>query len=136
MEVVLDSNVFFRTIISGGKITELFFNKDLILFAPEKLQEEFFKNREEICAKSSFSPEEFKELASLLFKRIDFVSLSEYKEFIPEAQKLLGSHQKDEDFIALCLMKKVKLWTYEKLLIDLGFGISTSTISHALSALI
>ena len=136
MEVVLDSNVFFRTIISGGKTTTLFFNKDLVLFAPKKLQEEFFKNREEICAKSSFSPEEFNELAYLLFKRINFISINEYREFIPEAQKLLGSHEKDEDFIALCIMKKIKLWTYEKLLIDLGFGISTLDISYGLDTLV
>jgi predicted nucleic acid-binding protein len=134
MDVVLDSHVLFRTLISGGKILELFFNKDLTIFAPERLQEEFLKNKEEILVKSSFSPEEFNELAFLLFKRINFVSLNEYKVFIPEAKKLLGDHDKDEDFIALCLMKDIKLWTYEKLLFDIKFGISTSDISHQLDA--
>jgi len=134
MEAVLDSNVLFRTMISGGKITLLFFNKDLTLFAPERLRMEFLKNKEEIIAKSSFSPQEFSELAFLLFKRINFVSLDEYREFIPEAKKLLSGHDKDEDFIALCLMKNLKLWTYEKLLFNIGFGISTSDISHQLDA--
>ena len=109
MEVGLDSNVLFRTLISAGDIVRLLFDKDLEVLAPERLREEFLQNKKEILAKSYLSEEDFHELVSLLFNRITFIPLQEYKEFLPEARRLLGNHLKDEDFIALCLMKKIKL---------------------------
>ncbi len=129
METIVDANVFFRTLISQGSIILLFFDARLHLFAPEKLKQEFLNNKEEIMAKSELSEAEFDELAALLFERITFVLLDEYKAFLPEARRLLGNHLKDEDFIALCLLKKAKLWTYEKRLWELGFGISTKEIA-------
>ena len=48
MGVILDANILFRTLISSGDITELFFNKNLEIFAPEKLREEFLNNRNEM----------------------------------------------------------------------------------------
>ena len=74
MEVVIDSNVLFRTLISQGDITELIFNDALKIFAPEKLKEEFLNNKEEILEKSGLSNEEFNELFSLLFERITFTA--------------------------------------------------------------
>lgn len=133
MEVVLDANVLFRTLISSGEITELFFNKSLKIFAPKRLREEFLNNRDEILEKSKLSVEEFDELTSLLFERINFVALNEYQKFLPEARNLLEEHMKDEDFIALCLLKKSKLWTYEKFLFKINIGVSTKQISKKLS---
>jgi predicted nucleic acid-binding protein len=135
VEVVLDSNVLFRTLISGGGIVELFFNNNLELFAPEKLKQELFKNKNEISAKSKFSEEEFNRLVSIISNIVTFVPLDEYREFLPKAKLLLGEHAKDEEFIALCLMKDVKLWTYETLLFEIGFGISTKQIAEKLSGL-
>ena len=132
MEVILDSNVLFRTLISQGEIVPLLFDEELKLFAPEKLKEELLNNKEEILAKSQLSEKEFQDLVDLLFSKIIFVPLKEYKEYLPKAKMILGKHEKDEDFIALCLFKKAKLWTYEKLLFDLGFGISTREIAEEL----
>lgn len=130
MEVVIDSNVFFRTLISGGEIVSLFFDVRLKLFAPERLREEFIKNKDEILAKTKLSENEFQEMAPILLGIIHFVPIENYKEYLPKAKKLLGKHEKDEDFIALCLAKNIKLWTYEELLIRLGFGISTKKIAE------
>ena len=133
MEVVIDANVLFRTLISSGEIVKILFNSELKIFAPEVLGNEFLNNKNEILSKSKLSEIEFDALASLLLEKIIFVPLDEYKEFLPKARSLLGKHAKDEDFIAVCLMKKAKLWTYEKLLFELSFGISTKEISEKLS---
>ena len=133
MEVVIDSNLLFRTLISHGKIVTLFFDPKLELFAPKKLREEFIKNKEDILSKSKLSEEDFNELSSLLFEEITFVPLNEYKKLLPKAKSLLGSHSKDEDFIALCLLKDCKVWTYETLLFDVGLGISTKQVATELS---
>ena len=133
MEVVLDSNVLFRMLISRGDIIELVFNTNLKIYAPQRLWDEFRNNEKEILSKSNLSKKDFRVLSSLLFNRITFVRLEEYKKYLPKAKQLLERHEKDEDFIALCLLKGCKLWTYESKLFEIGFGISTKEISNKLS---
>ena len=96
------------------------------------MREEFYTHKEEIMEKSQLSEEDFHAAAALLFEKINFISLENYQQFLPEAKRLLGEHTKDAEFIALCLMNGAKLWTYEKLLFELGFGISTKEISQKL----
>jgi len=133
MEVVIDSNVLFRTLISAGEISDIIFNDSLEIFAPMKLKEEFMKHKDKILEKSKLSNEDFAELESLLFERITFVPLEKYGLFIPKAKEILGMHIKDENFIALSLSRGIKLWTYEDLLFRTGIGISTKQISEELS---
>lgn len=83
--------------------------------------------------RSRLSIKEFNELTSLLFGRITFIALNEYQNFFPKARALLKEHVKDEDFIALCLLKKSKLWTYENFLFKINLGVSTKQISKKLS---
>jgi len=45
MDVILDSNVLFRTLISQGEILRIIFNTLLKISAPMKLQEEFLHNK-------------------------------------------------------------------------------------------
>ena len=130
---MIDSNTLFRTLISQGEIIELFFNKNLKIYAPEIVWEEFCNHEKEILIKSNLSKKDFHVLSSLLFSRITFVSLKEYKKFLNKAKKLLKHHEKDEDFIALCLLKCCKLWTYESRLFEIGFGISTKEISSKIN---
>ena len=133
MEVVIDSNILFRTLISAGELESIIFNDSLGIFAPIKLKEEFTKHKEEILEKSKLSKEDFSELQSLLFERVTFIPLEKYKLFISKAKELLGAHIKDEDFVALSLSKGIKLWTYEDLLFKIGIAISTKQLSEKLS---
>jgi len=133
MDVVIDSNVLFRALISQGNIFELLFNFKLNIFAPEILRDEFANNKEEISDKSKLSLEEFDKLFLITLNRINFVSLEEYELFIPKAKLLLGSHEKDAEFVALGLYKNAKVWTYEDLLFKIGIGISTKEVSEELS---
>ncbi len=135
LEVVFDANVLFRSLISGGEILKILFDGKLKLFAPLKLKEEFIKHEDEILSRSKLSKKEFNKLKFLLFKRITFVSLEEYKSFISKARKILIGHEKDEDFIALCLLKNIKFWTYEQRFFKNEYGISTKQISGLLREL-
>lgn len=47
MELVIDSNVLFRTLISGGDIIDLVFDKNLTLYAPKMLWIEFLNNKKD-----------------------------------------------------------------------------------------
>ena len=120
-------------LISGGQIAQVLFSPRLVVFAPERLREEFDRHKEEIIQKSHLSYSDFDELSSLLFQRIIFISLEEYKDFLPQTKDILKDHIKDQEFIALCLAKRCKLWTYERLLCELGFGISTLEITRQIS---
>ena len=132
MEVVIDSNVLFRTLISSGDIADIIFDPSLSLLSPERLKEEFVTHRSEILGKTRLSEKEFNELVKDLFKRIKFVPWEEYKQLIPRAKELLKEHVKDEDFVALSLSKNCKFWTYESLMFKLGIAISTRELSAAL----
>ena len=63
MEVVIDSNVLFRTLISKGNIVDVLFDENLIVYAPEKLMQEFLKHKSEIFEKSKLSNSEIEELS-------------------------------------------------------------------------
>ncbi len=121
-------------LISGGDIIKIVFNSDLKIYAPQRLWAEFCKNEFEILSKSNLSKKDFRVLNFLIFNRITFVELKEYKKYLPGAKQLLKRHEKDEDFIALCLLKSCKLWTYESRLFEIGFGISTKEISNKLNS--
>lgn len=132
MELVIDSNVLFRTLISGGDIIDLVFDRNLTLYAPKMLWKEFLNHKKEILSKSKLSNRDFTILTNLLLKRIKLVERKKYQKYLINAKQLLKGHEKDIDFIALCLYKKCKLWTYESRLFEIGFGISTKEISKKL----
>ena len=132
MRIVLDANVLFRMLISQGSILDIFFDSKLELIAPERLKQEFLNNRKEILTKSSLNKPEFDELTEMILGKVSFISLKEYLPLFPKAKKLLGEHIKDIEFVALAIKEKTKIWTYEKLLIDNGTGISTQELKEAI----
>lgn len=127
MEAVIDANIIFRILISAGNILDVIFN--VRIYAPLRLKEEFEKHKEEIIAKSKLPSSEFEEVYQEIFGRIEFIPEEEYSKFIPKAKEILKGHDKDEDFIALCMHKSCKLWTYEKRMFKIGYGISTKELS-------
>ena len=132
MDVIIDSNVVFRVLITQGDIMDLLSDDRLSLISPDVLLTEFLRNREEILSKSRLSDEAFKEVSAELFSIISLVPKEEYTAFIPRAKLLLREHDKDEDFVALALSRKCKVWTYEKRIFDIGLGISTKELSGKL----
>ena len=129
MDVVLDSNVLFRTLISQGDILKVLFNPLLTISAPSKLKEEFIRNKVELVAKSYISPEQFDRLTELIFENIRFVPENEYESHISNALALLKGHTKDKDFVALSLRLNCKVWSYEERLFKIGVAISTKELA-------
>ena len=125
MKIVIDANVLFRTLISSGSILDVIFHPSLTIYAPYQLKTEFFNHREELISKSHISFDSFRIITDEIFKKIIFVDWKKYEKYISKANVLLKDHAKDEDFIALCMLENCKLWTYEKRLISIGFGMST-----------
>src|SRR3989344_47203 len=134
MDVVLDSNILFRILISQGNILGLVFDNQLKIYAPNKLKIEFLKNKDEIIEKSKLSKKDFEDLASLIFQRIKFIDEIEYSHHLIEAKNLLKEHEKDIEFVALSLLKKIKIWTYESLLFKIERGVSTKEIALSLNS--
>mgnify|MGYP006307761007 CR=1 FL=1 len=132
MEIVIDSNVVFRILLSKGEVLRLLFDNKLEPLAPEHLKREFARNRDELAARSRLDSKEFDELRDIVYKRIEFIPKRDYEGFISETEKVLGEHSKDEDFIALCIMRGLKLWTYEKRLLRTDYGISTEKLTEML----
>ncbi|MFH0713838.1 MAG: PIN domain-containing protein [Candidatus Micrarchaeota archaeon] len=52
MDLVVDANILFASLIKQGKTIELLFNEDFRLFAPEFIIEELLEHEEEILQKS------------------------------------------------------------------------------------
>ena len=133
MDVVIDANVVFRILISQGNILDVFFNPNITLFAPERLREEFLRHKAEFILKSKLEEKEFEMASSIMLDRIVFVPLVEYKKYLPKAKALLQDHNKDEEFLALCLCKNCKFWTYESRFFKLGYAISTKELAEKLN---
>ena len=53
MDVVIDANVLFRILITGGDIVEVVFDPSLRIFAPERLKAEFLKHKNELIEKTA-----------------------------------------------------------------------------------
>jgi len=132
LKVVIDTNLLFWILISQGDIVSLVFNEKLRIFAPLRLKEEFNKHKKEIFSKCK-SPGSFEKLVEMIFNRIIFVALEEYLEHLTKSRDILREHRKDEDFLALALFKKCKVWTYESRFFKLGYAVSTKQVSERLS---
>ena len=76
----------------------------------------------------------FLQQEKLLLENITFIELDEYKECIPNAKQLLKEHLKDVEFVALALKLNCKVWTYELLLFEIGFGISTKELIELIAS--
>lgn len=85
------------------------------LVSPKFALEELNKHKEEILFNSRIRSSEFNELIKLLSTFVEFIEISEYKEFMDESKSLFPEHLKDVDFFALALKLKCPLWSNEKL---------------------
>ena len=106
--LIPDSNVLISALIKKGKVFELFewndFNCTLNFVAPEYLSSEILNNLSEIEKRSKLSKLEFGKIFDKIESQIEFVPMSRFKDFIPEAMKI--SPPNDFPYIALALFLK------------------------------
>lgn len=110
MDIVVDASILFAIMIKKGITERILFTDELHAYAPEYLFLEFREHEEELLKITKREKEEFLKLIEVLERRIELIPISEFKEFVKEAEELL-SDEDDAAYLALCLAKKMPLWT-------------------------
>ena len=110
MDVVVDANILFASIIKEGVTIRLIFTDELHLFAPEFLLSEFSKHREEILEKTYRSEDEFNKLIEVISRRINFVPKEEIDPFMKNAEKI-SPDPDDSMYFALAMRIGAAIWS-------------------------
>lgn len=117
MLLVIDANELFSLLIKGSKeAREILLSNRIQLIAPEFILIEFSNNKEEILSKTHRTKEEFEIFLSVLEDRIEIIPKNEFEKFMPGALRILPSHIKDAEYLALALKYNCPIWSEEKLL--------------------
>ena len=115
MELVVDANILFSAIVKHSESRRLLCNPKLELYSPEFLLFELLKHEDEIIKKSGLNDAEFKQLIAILLSRISVIPQNEFEHFLKPALEI-SPDPEDTPFIALCLSKKIPLWSNDKAL--------------------
>lgn len=113
MQLVVDANILFSALIKDAKTRKLMANKQVELFAPEFIKEELSKYDSEIMKKANLSGADFEKSKRALIDLITTVELDIYMPFLEEAKKTIFD-EKDSPYLALCIAKKIPLWSNDK----------------------
>ncbi|HLB70244.1 MAG TPA: PIN domain-containing protein [Candidatus Methanoperedens sp.] len=109
MELVIDTNIVFSTIVKNSVSRYLLLNPDLILYSPEGLILELEEHREEIMKKSVLEEKRYNELMAIFLSRIKLVQKEYIAPFLKEALEF-SPDKDDSPFLALCLAREIPLW--------------------------
>ena len=113
MDIVVDANVLFASIIKHGPNARLMLDERLHMFAPEFLVEEFSKHESIILSKTKRSKEQFDEILSILEQIITFVPKEEFKEDLKFAKEI-SPDPDDATYLALALKLHCPIWSNDK----------------------
>ena len=113
IKLVIDANILFAALIKNSKTAELILEKEIILFAPEFLIEEFGKYHGLILKKMHRTEDEFNRFLKILRRRIRIIKKEEIEPFIKKAIQL-SPDPKDSLYFALALRLKIPIWSNDK----------------------
>ena len=94
-----------------GSTRKLLFSPEFQLFSPDFLKEEIENNLLVIVKKNP--RENITELKTLIFKRINFISINQLKPFITAAQSICHE-DKDLLYLTAALYIGADIWTHDK----------------------
>jgi len=117
MRIVIDANVFISMLIRPGKPIEIFFSKDLDIFAPQLLFTEIQQNIETITKKSNLTKEEIDNFIKIIQNNVHIISEKEFLSKRKKAQNICPD-PKDITYFALALHLHCGIWTNEKKLAE------------------
>ncbi|MBS3056490.1 MAG: hypothetical protein J4473_03590 [Candidatus Aenigmarchaeota archaeon] len=112
LTLIVDSNILFASVIKDGVNAKLILSDRLHLIAPEKLFEEFERNRAVLVKRTHRSVEEFEKFLNVLEERIEVIPKSEFKPWLKEAKK--KSPANDFPFTALAKAYGCSVWSNDK----------------------
>ncbi len=113
MDLVVDANVLFASLIKQQLISELILNEDFHLYAPEYLLEEFSKYENLIIGKTKRSKKEFDEIFNIIEQLITIVPAEEFEQFTVKASEICPDAG-DIPYIALALKLKCAVWSNDR----------------------
>lgn len=113
MELVVDTNVLFSSVIKDSASRKLLCDPKLTLYAPEFIIFEIPGHEAEIRNKSGLDENEFRQLMAVLLSRISIVPESEFEPCLGKAFGI-SPDPEDTPFIALCISKNIPLWSDDK----------------------
>jgi len=121
MKLVVDTNVLFSFFKKESKTRRLILNFEILepvtpsfcTVTPSFCIDELNEHKELICEKSKLSDRESEEALDDLLIFVKVFSLSEYKEFLPDA-KTISPDPDDIDLFALALKLNCPIWAQEK----------------------
>lgn len=114
MKLVVDTNVLFSFFKKESKTRRLILNFEILEpVTPSFCIDELNEHKELICEKSKLSDRESEEALDDLLIFVKVFSLSEYKEFLPDA-KTISPDPDDIDLFALALKLNCPIWAQEK----------------------
>ena len=116
MNLVVDTNRVIAALLKDSSSRKTIKNVDYAFITPDFSLEEINKYKTVLCKKSGLTEEDFDILLTLIFSTIEIIPKSDYKDFIGEAEKLIGERDaKDIPFLALAIAKKVDgIWSDDK----------------------
>jgi predicted nucleic acid-binding protein len=115
MDLVIDANILFASLIKDSGTAGLLFVDRLHLFAPEFLFEEFSKYEDQILKKTRRSKRDFKKFLKVLRRRIKVVPKEDFERYLEKAE-LASPDPKDVPYIALALYLNASIWSNDKAL--------------------
>ena len=113
MNLVIDANVLFASLIKEGKTIELLLNPFFNLYAPDFLFEEFVKYKKDILLKTHRKEENFLEILERLKELVKIISGEDYKEKVKTAEEI-SPDINDSNYFALALKLDCAIWSNDK----------------------
>lgn len=110
MDIVIDASIFFAITIKKGITERILLADSLHSYAPEYIFLEFKEHEKDILSITHRDETDFLRLIELLERRIELIPTSEFKIFLKEAEALLPDKD-DAAYLAVCLAKKMPLWS-------------------------
>ena len=113
MNLIVDANIIFSSLIKDGKTIELLSHFSLNLYSPEFVLQEIEKHKTEILKKTKKTEKEFNDVFSFIKKIISIIPKEEFNGYIDSANKI-SPDPDDVMYIALALKLKYPIWSNDK----------------------
>lgn len=110
MDIVIDANIVFAMLIRSGITERILLSDKIHCYAPEYLFLEVAEHKEYILKLTKRSNEDFQRFMDVLQRKIELIPVSEFDQYISEAESLLPDKD-DAAYLAVCLATKMPLWS-------------------------
>ncbi len=112
MRLVVDANALFSSLIRDGLTRRVWFDPQVILFAPAHLLVEFSKYRDYLLAKYRGLPKDFDRLLEKTLRQVEFLPDEELLPYF-QAAAVLVPDPKDWPYVACALKENTAIWTHD-----------------------